>query len=509
MKKHKARDLAKLAQMVSQYYADPLGYVMLAFPWNTDPTLQLVPLQEPWKSRYPNCTHGPDVWACQVLDDIGDMVKANQFDGKTAVKPIRIAISSGHGVGKSTLSAWLVSWIMATRPLCMGTVTANTYNQLEGKTWAQIAYWHNKSIIKHLFHMGTGKGNMKMHYKNLDGAWMVKAAASVEHQSESFAGQHAANSTSFYIFDEASAIPDKIFEVSEGGLSDGEPMIFLFGNPTRSSGGFYDSFHKLRKRWKTYTIDSRTAYLTNKTLIKQMIEDFGEDSDRVKVRVRGMFPSQSARQFISTELVDRAQKIHLREDQVNFAPKIITCDPAWEGDDDIVIAMRQGLHFKILQTMEKNDNDVYVANLLARYEKEHHADAVFIDAGYGTGIKSVGDTLGCHWMLVWFSGKPSDPAYLNKRAEMWGGIKTWLQQGGALPDDKELYTDLISIDTVPRMDGKIQMESKKDMKARGLPSPNKGDALALSFAFEVHKKNQPISKPPQERSKGHDPLAKW
>lgn len=507
--KPNAIELNTLANLIGPFHDDPLGYVMFAFPWTTDETIQLIPLQSPWKERYPNSQHGPDAWACEVLDHIGEQVKANQFNGKQAVQPIRIAISSGHGVGKSTLSAWLVNWIMATRPNCVGTVTANTYNQLESKTWAQIAYWHSKSIIAPLFHISTGKGNMKLINKEVDGVWQVKASASNEHQSESFAGQHAANSTSFYIFDEASAIPEKIYEVSEGGLSDGEPMIFLFGNPTRSTGGFYDAFHKFRNRWTTYTIDSRTTHLTNKELIKEMIDDHGEDSDRVKVRVRGMFPSQSVRQFISTDLVDQAQRIILREDQISFAPKIITCDPAWEGDDDLVIAMRQGLHFQILKTIPKNDNDVYIANLLMRLEDEHKADAVFIDAGYGTGIKSVGTTLGRDWMLVWFAGKPNDPGYLNKRAEMWGEIKNWLKEGGALPNDKELYTDLISPDVIPRMDGKIQLESKKDMKARGLASPNKADALALSFAMPVQKKHTQLLKPPQDRSKGHDPLAKW
>jgi hypothetical protein len=500
-----------LVTAMARYYDDPFGWVMFSFPWDTDPDLQLVPLQGKWAQRYPNVKYGPDLWACEVLDEIGRQVKQRQFNGKQAVNPIRIAISSGHGVGKSTLSAWIVNWIMGTRPNCKGTVTANTYNQLESKTWAQIAYWHQKSIISTLFKISTGKGNMKLYHAHTEGAWQVKAETSDENNSESFAGQHAANSTSFYIFDEASAISDKVYEVSEGGLTDGEPMIFLFGNPTRSNGGFYDSFHKLRHRWTTYMVDSRTTYLTNKQFIKQMIEDYGEDSDRVKKRVRGIFPNMSIRQFIKTSDVDAAQKILLRPEQIQHAPKIITCDPAWEGDDELVIAMRQGLHFQILKTMEKNDNDVYVANLIARFEEEHQADAVFIDAAYGTGIKSAGTVLNKDWMLVWFGGKANNPGYLNKRSEMWGAIKDWLKEGGALPNDKELYSDLINADTIPRMDGKIQLESKKDMKARGLPSPNKGDALALSFAYHVTKKTtyRPGALNAQERSKGHDPLAKW
>jgi hypothetical protein len=196
----------------------------------------------------------------------------------------------------------------------------------------------------------------------------------------------------------------------------------------------------------------------------------------------------SAKQFISVVDVDAASKRHLKVDQYSFAPVILTVDPAWSGDDPLIIAKRQGLKFEILRKIPKNDNDIQIATLLAQLEDEHHADAVFIDAGYGTGIKSAGDTFGRAWTLVWFGGASNDPGCLNKRMEMWREARDWLKEGGAIPDDdKELYDDLIGPETVPRVDGKMQLESKEDMKRRGLPSPNKGDALALSFAFPVFK----------------------
>lgn len=151
----------------------------------------------------------------------------------------------------------------------------------------------------------------------------------------------------------------------------------------------------------------------------------------------------------------------------------------------LVIAMRQGLKFDILYRIPKNDNDIMIATRIAALEDEHKADAVFIDGGYGTGIVSAGRTMGRAWQIVWFSEKPLSEAYLNKRAEMWGLAKEWLSEGGAIPDDDDLFYDLIGPETVPRMDGKIQLESKDQMKRRGLISPNCGDALALSFARPV------------------------
>jgi hypothetical protein len=198
------------------------------------------------------------------------------------------------------------------------------------------------------------------------------------------------------------------------------------------------------------------------------------------------------KQFIGTDDVDKAQKVHLHEAQYNHAPVILTLDPAFEGDDELVFGKRQGLRFDVLKTMAKNDNDIDVANQLARFEDEHKADAVFVDAGYGTGIVSAGRTMKRAWTLVWFGGASPDAGYLNLRAYMYGQVKQWLKEGGAIdPKDDVLYQDLIGPETVARMDGKIQLESKKEMKLRGLPSPGRGDALALSFAMPVVHKEPP------------------
>lgn len=476
-----------LAFDMARFFHDPLGFVMYAYDWADDPTLQIVKLEAPYCYLY-DSEFGPDLWACEFLDEVGRMARERNFNGVDAVNALRLATASGHGIGKSAMTAWLVDWIMSTRPHAKGIVTANTSPQLASKTWAEIAKWTKRCITGHWFEVNTGRGSMKLTHKQHPDSWQCAAQTCDEHNSESFAGLHAASSTPFYIFDEASGIPDAIWKVAEGGLTDGEPMFFAFGNPTRNSGAFKDCFGKMRHRWAIRQIDSRNVAITNKAQIAQWIADYGVDSDFVKVRVRGMFPSMSVKQFISVEDVDKARGKHLREDQYNFAPVILTCDPAWSGDDELVIGKRQGLAFSILKVMPKNDNDVEVANTLARLEVEHKADAVFIDGGYGTGIYSVGQTLGRDWLLVWFGSASGDAGCFNKRAEMWKETRDWLKAGGALPDDAILCDDLIGPEAVPRMDGKIQLESKEDMKKRGQPSPNRGDALCLSFAYPVSKK---------------------
>ena len=479
----------QLCEDMAGFFDDPLGFVMYAFSWSDDPSIQMVELEEPWASKY-QVKYGPDRWACEFLEEWGEGIRKNGFNGKNPVPVYRGAVSSGHGIGKSTITSWIILFIMSTRPHCKGVVTANTSDQLKTKTWGELGKWKKKCVTGEWFVYNNGKGNMNLYHADFKESWRVDGQTCREENSESFAGLHAANSSPFYIFDEASAVPDKIWEVAEGGTTDGEPFWFAFGNPTRNTGRFRECFRKFRHRWNTRHVDSRHVSITNKQLIQDWLKDYGVDSDFFKVRVRGVFPNQSIKQFIAEGLVDEARHRHLRANQYEFAPKIITVDPAWEGDDSIEIGLRQGLAFEILRSIPKNDNDVAVANLVANLEAQHKADAVFIDAGYGTGIVSVGRTLGHDWQLVWFGGAALDPGYLNKRAEMWGLTKKWLQEGGAIPDDDELCLDLTSPETVPRMDGKIQLESKTAMKKRGVPSPNKGDALALSFAFPVSKRQQ-------------------
>jgi hypothetical protein len=455
-----------------------------------------------------------------LLDHVSALVAEHKFDGHTPVPAIREAIASGHGIGKSAITAWLVNWIMSTRPNAKGVVTANTSEQLASKTWAEIAKWTKRSMTGHWFDVSTGKGSMRMTHKEHPESWRCDAQTCREENSEAFAGLHAADSTAFYIFDEASAVPDSINEVSEGGMTDGEPMKFAFGNPTRNTGWFRDCFNRMRHRWHIRQIDSREVQITNKAQLQEWIDDYGIDSDFVKIRVRGMFPSMSAKQFISVEDVDAAFGKFIRLEQYMWAPKVLTVDPAWEGDDEMVIGLRQGLVFKILRVIRKNDNDMQVAGIVADLEDTEQADAVMIDGGFGTGIVSAGKTMSRDWVLVWFSSESSDAGCLNKRAQMYKDTRDWLKAGGAIPNDPLLHQELIGPEIVPRMDGKIQIESKKDMKARGLASGNRADALILSFAYPVKKKTflrgahhalrqdyDPLAGMSANRPKEHNPFA--
>ncbi len=456
---------------IALFARSPRRYALYAYPWGSGELVN---------------SDGPRQWQNDVFGDIENHLS----NPETRFNPLLIAVASGHGIGKSACISMIIDWAQSTCANCRVVITANTEAQLRTKTWPEVRKWTAMSINRDWWDVTA----TKLAAKGPQGEnWRTDAVTWSEHNTEAFAGLHNVGRRIVVIFDEASAIAAKVWEVTLGALTDENTEIIwiAFGNPTQNSGPFKDCFTgKQRSQWITRNIDSRDVEGTNKKYLQTLVDTYGENSDIVKVRVRGMFPSMSMAQFISADDVDKAFGKHLPEHQYNFAPKIISVDPAWEGDDAFVIGMRQGLHFQILGTYQKNDNDVRMANIIAQFEDEHKADAVFIDGGFGTGIVSVGRTLDRSWQLVWFSESPIDPGYLNKRAEMWGLMKKWLKEGGAIPDDHELYNELISPETVPRMDGKIQLESKHDMKGRGLPSPNKADSLALTFAYPVAKRTR-------------------
>jgi hypothetical protein len=300
-----------------------------------------------------------------------------------------------------------------------------------------------------------------------------------------------------------------VWEVAEGALTDEDTEIIwvAFGNPTRNSGRFRECFRKYKHRWRCAQIDSRTVEGTNKEQLQKWVDDYGEDSDFVKVRVRGIFPDTSETQFIPTGLTDAAMKRTYTAAYVAHAPVIIGVDPAYSGADDFVIYMRQGLHSKCLGTYPKTTDELISAKRIADFEDQYKADQVFIDFGYGTGIKSIGDGWGRTWQLVAFGGGSTDPQMLNKRGEMYNSAKTWLKLGGSL-DDQETADDLSTAEYKVRTDGKIVLEAKEDIKKRIGRSPGKGDALVLTFAFPVTKNtNLPGERGGNKVATDYDPFA--
>jgi len=482
----------EIADEVALCYADPLRFVRFAYPW-----------AEPGPLQHHT---GPDLWQAELLTSIGQDVARNAFDGHTAVSPIRRAVSSGHGVGKSVIVAWLVDWIMSTRPHSQGTITANTFTQLETKTWAAIQRWTKLCLTGHWFTVTSNR----MYHTSFKDSWFVAPQSSKEDNSEAFAGQHAADSTSFYIFDEDSAVPDAIHEVAEGGLTDGEPMIFLFGNPTRTSGMFHRAcFGVARDRWHPTIVDGRTSRFTNKAQIAEWITDYGEDSDFVRVRVRGLPPAASDLQYIDSARVFAAQK----RPPVAFPDDPLVCglDVARGGSDECVFRFRRGHDARTIppirvpgeQARDSMRLVTLAADVLSRDYDGRSVSMLFVD---GTGIGGpICDRLrqmGHRNLLeVQFGAESPDPKFANMRAFMWGKLRDWLTTG-AIDQAPALEMDLTGPGYFHDKQDRLVLESKEKMKARGVDSPDDGDALALTFAGSVRVAARPRFTPPSRGPQG-------
>lgn len=501
--KNKAEQI--LVEAMAEFHDDPIGWVMFCFDWGHGDLTGF---------------DGPDTWQYGFLKDVGDWIKKNAFDGIHAVEPIREATSSGHGVGKSALVAFLILFIMSTRPHCKGIVTANTSAQLETKTWAELAKWKKRCRVGHWFNLSSGKMSMKIVHKDHAETWRCDAQTCREENSESFAGQHAVTSTPFYIFDEASAVPDAIWTVAEGGVTDGEPMWFVFGNPTRNTGSFRECFGRFRHRWHRHIVDSRTSKFTNKRQIEEWIQDYGEDSDFVRVRVKGEFPRVSSQQFISGDLVEAAMMM-TRDPQVTlYDPLVMGVDVARFGDDQTVFRFRRGPDARTIPALKFRNLDSYqVTQRVAEAWEKHRPDAIFIDAGsYGAAVVDnclqlrlpvFGIDFGSEAANA-IGSQDSHTAYYNKRAEMWGSMRDWLPRG-ALGRDDDLISDLTGVEYAYKLkNGRdcLLLEKKEDMKHRGLPSPDDADALALTFAMPVAPRDHTgdLSKSGSSHQYEYDPL---
>lgn len=424
----------------------------------------------------------PHAWQLEIMDEIGRRLKAGE---STTYESIQIAIASGHGIGKSCLVSWLILWAMATCSDTKCVVTANTENQLKTKTWAELSKWHNLCAYKSWFTLTATALISAFDSKKL--TWRADQIAWSERNTEAFAGLHNAGRRVLLIMDEASGIPNNIWDVSRGALTDEDTEIIwlAFGNPTRNLGAFSDCFGKLKHRWINKKIDSRSVPGTNKKQIDEWAQDYGEDSDFFRVRVRGEFPSASANSLLGPDDIDASMSKQYPPGSQDHAAIILGVDVARQGDDSSAIATRRGMCMSPIRMMRIPDT-MLVASQVSQEISRIRADACFVDesGGYGAGVVDALRQINQDPIGVQFAGKPLDPRYFNKRSEMYFELAKWVKNGGQLPVDEELKEELCA--TEYRFVGdKFRIVDKDEIKSILGRSPDKADAAALTFAYPV------------------------
>jgi len=480
---------------------DPLAFVMFTFPWGQKGT----PLEY---------FTGPRKWQREVLSDLKEHIKQN--NGKLDFDTFRMATSSGRGIGKSALVSWLVIWMLSTRIGSTTIVSANSESQLRSVTWAEITKWLAMSLNSHWYEVAAtrimpAKWITELVERDLKKGtryWAVEGRLWSEENPDAYAGVHNYDGVQL-IFDEASGIPDSIWAVASGFFTENTPNRFwlAFSNPRRNTGYFYEAFNSKRDFWKNKVVDARSVEGTDKAVYQQIIDEYGPDSSQAHVEVYGMFPNAGDDQFISSLVVDEAMKRERYKDQT--APIIIGVDPARFGADATVIAVRQGRDIIAIKRHRGDDTMESVGRVIEAIEEYNPALVVIDEGGLGAGVVDRLKEQRYKVKGINFGNKAKNPMmYGNKRAEMWGEMREWLKTA-SIPGDRFLKTDLISPTMKPDSKGSIFLESKKDMKARGLASPDAADAICVTFAFPVAHRTHVAKETKRAYSAGSSVTNSW
>jgi len=469
---------------------DPQAFVEGGFPWGEGVLRGAI---------------GPEPWQSGQQESIRQQLLAGNS------LPVLEATASGHGVGKSCETAWLILWAISTCPDCRGVVTANTETQLRTKTWAELGKWYNLFIGRDLFKLSPTA--IFSADKDRERTWRIDMVPWSERNTEAFAGMHNQGRRILVIFDEASAIPDIIWEVAEGALTDADTQIIwaVFGNPTRNTGRFKSCFDP-GSVWKTTRVDNRTVSFTNKAQIARWIESYGADSDFVRIRVLGQFPRQGEMEFFNAKDIDEAMGREVEP----FGALALGVDVARFGTNFSVIFPRRGRDARSLPRQRyQGISTVDLAQKISEANRELRADGILIDGGgVGGGVVDQVRHLQLHCFDVQFGGKPmrfsehntQGEVYANKRAEMYGSLRAWLRSG-ALPNDLDIRKQLLSITYTFNPKDEIILTSKEVMMREGKESPDDVDALACTFAYPLEPKvvrfgGYPIEVP-QDRGEYH------
>ena len=474
-----------------QIVNDPEKFVLFAFPWGEQGT----PLE-----RY----KGPRTWQRQVLRDIKNHIADN--GDVDMYKVLRMATASGRGIGKSALVSWLVLWMLTTRIGASVIVSANSEAQLRSITWAEITKWLAMLMNSHWWEISAtritpAKWLAEIVERDLRKGtryWGAEGRLWSEENPDAYAGLHNSDGV-MLIFDEASGIPDKIWDVAQGFFTENTPHRFwcAFSNPRRNQGYFYECFNAKRAFWNIRQIDARTVEDTDKAVYQQIIDEYGEDSPQARIEVYGEFPSTGDEQFIPPRIVDEAFKRPKYKDPQ--APIVIGVDPARSGSDSTVIVARQGRDLLEIRRYKGDDTMTVVGHVIEAIEDFKPALVVLDEGGLGYGILDRLTEQRYKVRGVNFGWKAKNPImWGNKRAEIWGAMREWLKTA-AVQEDRQLKNDLTGPKTKPDSTGTIYLESKKDMKSRGLASPDAADALAVTFAFPVASRGEYNARTPARK----------
>lgn len=426
----------------------------------------------------------PDEWQSGVLMDVA-----------TAPK---VSVRSGQGVGKTSIEAVIALWFLSCFPMSRVVATAPTARQLNDVLWAELSKWISKSPLLKTLLKWT---KTKVEVRGYSERWFATARTATT--AENMQGFHEDNM--LFIIDEASGVSDEIIEAILGTLSGKNNKLLMCGNPTKTSGVFFDSHNRDRALFKTYRVSSLDCPRTNKENINAMLEKYGRNSNFARVRIYGDFPEQEDDVFITLSALERSANTVIDEKPVPVTVRI-GCDVARYGDDKTIIGVKVDEKVSFYEkaqgqdTMRTADNiALCYKKLIDRYSQYKGKIIVTVDdGGVGGGVvdrlrricKADPKTYGRMKVVpVKFGMRIRHRYYYDTTTYMMAVVKELLsdtdKNGEAkpielvLPKDDDLIAQLSCRKYTMTENSVIKIESKKEMKARGLPSPDEADCVLL------------------------------
>lgn len=414
----------------------------------------------------------PDDWQSTLLQAIANGER-------------RISVRSGHGVGKSTAASWAMLWYLLTRYPVKVVVTAPTSSQLFDALFAEIKRWVKEMppALSELLEVKSDRIELKPSPTEA----FISARTSRAEQPEALQGIHSDHV--MLVADEASGVPEAVFEAAAGSMSGHSALTLLLGNPVRSTGYFYETHNRLRDEWFTLHVNCENSKRVSDEFVREMAMKYGEESNAYRVRVLGEFPLADDDTMIPFSVVEQAMNRDIEIDP--FSPVTYGVDVARFGSDKSALAKKKGNIITEVKKWQGLDLMQLVGAIKNEYDSEETQNrplSIYIDSiGLGSGVVDRLREMGLPAVGINVSESPAmKNSYVNLRAELWGKMKSWLEQRNCvIPKDDDLLSDLTSPRYTFNSSGKLKIESKDEMKKRGLASPDMADACILTLAGDA------------------------
>ncbi len=423
-----------------------------------------------------------------IIDFCKEVLKADLDDWQVdfllaCQKDPRVAVRAGNSVGKSYAVGCLAIWFLITKPNALVVLVANSEAQVKDRTMRTCANILSQSIIKDWFDPTATKISLIT-----DPTIYITIAVGSKSNPDAIRGFHAQNY--LLVIDEAQGIDPEIFKALETTVASNNSKMVMIGNPTRLGTDFHKAFYENQKYWNCKKVDGRFCKHVNKDWINKTIEENGIDSDYVRMTILGEFPKQSAQQFLPPQIWRDCQVYEVSEQVYKTFPVVLGVDIARGGEDFCVICVKQGR--KVLKFIKFQADDHFkIAQIVSDTFNEYQAKVVIVDeTGMGSGTVDVLKNVYLKPSQVigknFARSASNSTKYANTRQELWGEGKLKLKAGIAIPSEyiKDLVDETEGIECYFDKKNRIFVETKDEMKRKGLASPDMTDALFLALAID-------------------------